>query len=297
MYLNRITIRVIHIFVGLIATILSPTSYGAIVVTADYRPRPPEMIVFDDAEISGPIKDIFEKIVTDAGGQVKWRIMPFKRSLHEARNSDKPDFIVRMSFNKKRSAYLLPILFGYRKMDVYFGVNKGDEGLIKNYDDLYSHNIFVKSGSNYFTKFDQDSKLKRTGVLDDAMLARMFVAGRIRVMPVIDMESFLVEYRKATTGDHVVNKLAFADYVHRQNRARYITLSLNSIYAKNHEQNDSFYQEILRSTYTNRGCLLVDGKHTYDASKDFIRSAYTKYGLESMSPEHIDCSHYVYSES
>jgi len=261
-------------------------------VTTDFRPRPPEIVISENKTLSGPIKDLFEKIVSDAGGRVEWRVRPFKRSLMEAKQSNIPDCIVRMSFTEKRAKFLLPILFGYQRKNVYFAVKKGDEALIKTYDDLYKFKVYVKSGSNYFTKFDNDKKIKRKGVLDDASLARMFVAGRIQVMLVIDMESFMVEYNKAIDEMTVVNELSFAKFAYHQNRARYMTLSRNSVHAKNPSDPNDFYQRVLKSTHTNRGCV-VDGDHyKYDATRDSVLSAYKKHDLTEMSPVSFDCNAY-----
>ncbi len=118
--INCIQIKKFPVLIALFALLYSSVIFADVVVTADFRPRPPEMVISENSGVSGPILDLFEKIISDAGGRVEWRIRPFKRSLHEAQHADKSDFIVRMSFNEKCAKYLLPILLGYKKMDVHF---------------------------------------------------------------------------------------------------------------------------------------------------------------------------------
>ncbi len=51
-------------------------------ILADFRHRPPEMIV-DGDKIRGPLKDILEEATGEIGYRVKWRIENFNRSLKE----------------------------------------------------------------------------------------------------------------------------------------------------------------------------------------------------------------------
>lgn len=182
--------------------ILSETN----VLFADFRHRPPEMLLID-GQRSGPLKVILEEAARSIGYKIKWRNAHFARSLKDIEKGS-IDIIPRMIRNSEREKfahYLGPI--GYQKKDILFLVKKGQENLINGYDDLKNLQIEVKRKTAYFNKFDQDTSLNKRENLDDDNMARMFKYGRFDTMPVLDrlsLEAALVKIN--------VTNYAYANY-------------------------------------------------------------------------------------
>jgi polar amino acid transport system substrate-binding protein len=112
---------------------------------ADYRPRPPEMVV--DAKtghFSGPLIDVLDEAAHKIGYSITWRNAPFQRSFKELQLGS-VDIVPRVILNEERKAfvaYLGPI--GYQQKDIVFLVKKGHQSLINSYEDLKKITVGVK---------------------------------------------------------------------------------------------------------------------------------------------------------
>ncbi|MBF0612934.1 MAG: ABC transporter substrate-binding protein [Magnetococcales bacterium] len=169
---------------------------------ADFRPRPPEMVVGEGEKLSGPLKDILEEAVASLGYQIKWRVVPFPKSLHDL-ETGQVDLVPRVVHTKEREAfihYLGPI--GYQDKDIQFLVNKGQEERVQKYEDLRALVVGVKLKTAYFDPFDTDTTIHKETASDDVNLARMFIGGRFDTVALLD--------RQAMEG--VLNSLGFKDY-------------------------------------------------------------------------------------
>ncbi|MBF0147349.1 MAG: transporter substrate-binding domain-containing protein [Magnetococcales bacterium] len=180
------------------------------VLQADYRPRPPEMVVAEGERISGPLKEILEEAAGKHGYQVVWRVVPFPRSLHDLETGE-VDIVPRVIQSPERDAFvsfLGPI--GYQDKDIQFLVRKGQEGRIKTYDDLMAMVVGVKLKTAYFEAFDKDTRIRKETAADDHNLARMFIGGRFETVALLD--------RSAMEG--VLAGLGFKDYSFAEYRFR-----------------------------------------------------------------------------
>jgi len=163
------------------------------VLKADFRHRPPEMIV-EGERFVGPLKDILEEAAKSPGYGVEWRVAPFPRSLNNLRQGQ-IDIIPRTIRNDDREAFinfLGPI--GYQDKDIVFLVRKGKESSIGQYKDLEKLTIGAKLKTAYFKRFDHDTTLDKEMATDDFKLARMFIGDRFDTVVVLDkaaMESAL----------------------------------------------------------------------------------------------------------
>ena len=116
---------------------------------ADFRHRPPEMIV-EGKKMWGPLKDILEEAAKKIEYRIKWRIAPFARSLGDLKKGVS-DILPRTVRTEEREVfvnYLGPI--GYQQKDILFLVKKGKEDLINRYEDLKGLSIAVKRKTAYF---------------------------------------------------------------------------------------------------------------------------------------------------
>jgi len=138
------------------------------VLLADYRPRPPEMVVDEKTgHFSRPLIDILEEAAHKVGYSIKWRQAPFQRSLKEL-ELGVIDVVPRVVLDEERKAfvaYLGPI--GYQEKDIVFLVRKGQENLISSYEDLKKITIGVKQDAFYLTGsiLTQASEKSSTGWL------------------------------------------------------------------------------------------------------------------------------------
>jgi polar amino acid transport system substrate-binding protein len=197
-------------------------SHGG-VLHADFRPRPPEMVVHEE-NFSGPLKEILEEAASQTGYSIDWRHVPFPRSLHRLRQGA-TDIVPRTIFDEQRVsyiAYLGPI--GYQQKDILFIVRKGREGLLRTYDDLYKYNIGVKRDTAYFPTFNQDAQIKKVLVHDDKNLALMFAGGRFDVIAVLDKTSLEIEFAENNYSDY-----AYAEFKFAQKIGNYYGMSKKSV--------------------------------------------------------------------
>ncbi|MBF0142043.1 MAG: transporter substrate-binding domain-containing protein [Magnetococcales bacterium] len=180
------------------------------VLKADYRPRPPEMVVAEGEQISGPLKDILEEAAGRHGFRVEWRVVPFPQSLHDL-ETGQVDVVPRVVRTVEREAFvrfLGPI--GFQDKDIQFLVRKGQEGRIRTYEDLKGLVVGVKLATAYFDPFDADATLHKETSSDDHTLARMFIGGRFDTVAILD--------RQAMEG--VLTGLGFRDYAFAEYRFR-----------------------------------------------------------------------------
>ncbi|MBF0310795.1 MAG: ABC transporter substrate-binding protein [Magnetococcales bacterium] len=172
------------------------------VLKADYRPRPPEMVVGEGEQVSGPLKDILEEAAGKHGFRVQWRVVPFPQSLHDL-ETGQVDLVPRVVRTPQREDFvhfLGPI--GYQDKDIQFLVPKGQEERLRTYEDLKTLVVGVKLKTAYFDPFDGDAAIHKETASDDHNLARMFIGGRFDTVALLD--------RQAMEG--VLAGLGFKDY-------------------------------------------------------------------------------------
>lgn len=190
---------------------------------ADFRPRPPEMVVAEGDRISGPLKDILEEAAALHGYKVQWRVVPFPQSLHDL-ETGQVDVVPRVIQTKEREAFtqfLGPI--GYQNKDIQFLVHKGKENTIKEYKDLASLVVGVKLKTAYFDPFDGDKSLQKETSSDDHSLARMFIGGRFDTVALLDRPAMEGVLTSLNFKDY-----AFAEYRFQQTIGNFYGMSKNS---------------------------------------------------------------------
>lgn len=190
---------------------------------ADYRPRPPEMIVGEGENISGPLKDILDEAAARHGYRVEWRVVPFPKSLHdlEIGQVDIVPRVIRTTERENFVQFLGPI--GYQNKDINFLVHKGQEGRIRTYEDLRSLGVGVKLKTAYFDPFDGDATIHKVASSDDSSLARMFIGGRFETIALLDRSAMEGVLAGLNFKDY-----AFADYSFHQKIGNFYGMSKKS---------------------------------------------------------------------
>lgn len=173
------------------------------VFNADFRNRPPQMVV-DGDKFSGPLKDILEEASGKIGYTVKWRKAPFKRSLEGLKNGS-VDIVPRYRKTPDRevfSNYLGPI--GYQERAVRFVVLKENKDIIQSFEDLQKYKVGVKRGTSYFKKFKDDKNIVKVETSDDEQIVKMLGGKRFEVAIIIDEGAF----------EHSAKKQGFTDWAY-----------------------------------------------------------------------------------
>lgn len=193
---------------------------------ADARPRPPEIVADErTGVVTGPIVVILNEAAAKLGYQVKWRIVPFPRTLEDLK-SGMTDLVPGIFKSEERAVFmnfLGPI--GTESNPVLFLTRAGQEQQIKAYDDLKKLKIGVKRGTLYFPQFDVDKTMQRVGSHDDSNMVKMLIAGRFDVMIVNDKESVLAALTSAEK-----NQVAWSEYQATRALERYYGMSKFSQY-------------------------------------------------------------------
>jgi len=224
------------------------------ILRADFRHRPPEMSI-EDNHLFGPLKDILAEAAKKMGYKVKWKSVPFPRSLKALKYGqlDVLPRTVRTTEREEFINYLGPV--GYQQKNILFLVKKGQENLINSYDDLKKLRIGVKNRTAYFKRFNEDKSLKKITKKDDFNMAKMFSAGRFDTMAVLDVASI----ERALKNNNISN-YSYANYRYEQKIGNYYGMSKKS-------SNASIYLQ-LNETLLN---MVKSGR---------ITEIYKKYGLE-----------------
>jgi polar amino acid transport system substrate-binding protein len=205
--------KIINFFV-LIFTIFSLTSVnaGEYMLVADYRQRPPEMIIDEQTgDFSGPLIDILNMAAAEVGLTVKWQQNYFKRSYSRLIRGN-VDIVPRVIIKKERKQFVKffdPI--GYQQKNIVFIVKKGKESLLTKYEDLYKITVGVKKGTAYFKRFDSDARINKKMSVDDKNMSMMFAANRFDAMIILDMQAF-----EKALKDIGFDNYALANYKHVQ---------------------------------------------------------------------------------
>jgi polar amino acid transport system substrate-binding protein len=211
------------------------------VLQADFRHRPPEMIV-EGKKMWGPLKDILEEAAKKIEYRIKWRIAPFARSLGDLKKGVS-DILPRTVRTEEREVfvnYLGPI--GYQQKDILFLVKKGKEDLINRYEDLKGLSIAVKRKTAYFKRFDKETTFNKIETKGDDIMAKMFQKGRFDTMAVLDRVSL-----EKAMGKYNITNYSYANYRHIQRNGNYYGMSKTSINAGIYEQLNEILMNMAKS--------------------------------------------------
>ncbi|CAN7464427.1 transporter substrate-binding domain-containing protein [Aquipseudomonas alcaligenes] len=181
--------------------LLLPVLAQADTLRVDLRDRPPEMWSIDGRP-TGPLVKVLEVAAERAGLQLEWRYAPFARSLADLREG-RIDVAPRVLPDPERDHYLhyLPSI-GTQDKQILFTIRPTQR--VERYEDLAPLRIGVKRSTLYFPRFDADKALHKQPAVDDDILVRMFRAGRIDTIAVLDKAAI----------DTAFENIRFSDYTY-----------------------------------------------------------------------------------
>lgn len=156
---------------------------------------------------------------------IKVRIVhtPFARRLM-LMEKGKLDFVVGIQRTNKRERYIHYISPPYKKTsDKAFFVLKGNKAIIKKYSDLYNLTIGTKIHSKYFSKFDNDIKIKKIAVSNLKQNFNMLLIKRVDAV-IYSVSAGLNKVRDMKISD----QLEIAEYFNPGEKLIYLGISKKS---------------------------------------------------------------------
>jgi polar amino acid transport system substrate-binding protein len=120
----------------------------------------PWKIKDDGGRFGGAYVEIVGELARRLGRGMRIHECPHKRCLKLLENGE-ADLIIGVRRSPEREAYLQFLQTPYRRSsaDKVFYVRRSESNSLARYDDLYGRRIGVKNGSEYFDRFDADSRL------------------------------------------------------------------------------------------------------------------------------------------
>ncbi len=219
---------------------LNPKSINE-VMSADFRHRPPEMVV-DGNLFSGPLKHVIEEALNRMGISIQWTLTPFANSLVRLQEGY-VDIVPRAIKTKERESsthFLGPL--GYFEKDIFFLVRKDQENSIRQYSDLKRYRIGLKKGTHYFDEFQDDRTITKIESTDDDNMSHMFIKGRFDAMIILDPHPIVEALHQRG-----FTNFAFAKYRHKNRLDVYYALSKKSRLAHLAPQINGVLQEMLKN--------------------------------------------------
>jgi len=174
-----------------------------IVATAPYEP----FIIYDSEKdiVSGIDIDIIDKIYSEAGYQIEYKIVPWDTSINMMKKG-LADIIPAIAINKEREDFL-NFSINYRNESRYnFYTSKENDIFINNIDDLKGKRIGVLAGYTYYSDFDKNNTFHRDINVKEEIMFRKLMKGQIDV---IILNSY--------SGDYIIKKLGLGNKVKVEN--------------------------------------------------------------------------------
>lgn len=174
-----------------------------IVATAPYEP----FIIYDSEKdsVSGIDIDIIDKIYSDAGYQIEYKIVPWDTSINMIKNG-LADIIPTIAINKEREGFL-DFSMNYRTESRYnFYTSKENNVCIESIKDLKEKRVGVLAGYTYYTDFDKNNTFHRDFSVKEEIMFRKLLKGQIDV---IILNSY--------SGDYIIKKMGLSNKIKLEN--------------------------------------------------------------------------------
>lgn len=150
-------------------------------------------------EIDQVIVDAF---ATKFNAVVKGEKVPFSRRLLQLKNGE-IDLLAGLLKDESREQYAYFFKTPYKlKTNKIFIMRKGESDQLQTYEDLYKFQVGVQIGSRYFSRFDEDPKIKRVQATGDKSRFNMLLKNRFDVL-----------IHTGFYGTYLVNRLGLQDKV------------------------------------------------------------------------------------
>ncbi|MBP1926569.1 methyl-accepting chemotaxis protein [Sedimentibacter acidaminivorans] len=179
------------------------SSKKIIVATAPYEP----FIIYDSEKdtVSGIDVDIINKIYSDSGYQIEYKIVPWDTSINMLKNG-LADIIPTIAINKEREEFL-NFSINYRTESKYnFYTSKENNISIESIKDLSNKRVGVLAGYTYYSDFDKNGTFHRDFSVKEEIMLKKLLKGQIDV---IILNSY--------SGDYIIKKMRLGNKIKLEN--------------------------------------------------------------------------------
>jgi polar amino acid transport system substrate-binding protein len=212
--------------VVLVAAPWSPARAADGVLRVSFNDLPPWKVLGPKGEPAGIDIEFLEMLAARMGLAVEYVHYPFKRGL-KMMEVGEIDLMVGVLRRAEREAYLHYIEPPYKsETSKAFFVLRGRERAIAAHDDLRGLRVGTVLGGRYYPEFDDDPRIVKYAVTSPDLNFKMLLAGRIDAFVMTETAG---DYRVARSG--LADRIAKADYVHRESQDVYMVLSRRSTHA------------------------------------------------------------------
>ncbi len=177
-----------------IALMLVPMLAHAEELIAHFRPNPPLMQEVN-GRYSGPLVTIAEEAARSLGYTIRWQKADFTQSMEDLR-SGQVDLVPQVFRQSNRERYVnFAGPFGYKTLPIHFVTQRGNEGIVTRFRDLYKYTVIVNGASAHYDRIDRDSNVRKHEVADNHLIARMIARGRYKIALVSDIPALEKVFR------------------------------------------------------------------------------------------------------
>lgn len=210
----------------LVAAPWSPARAADGVLRVSFNDLPPWKVLGPKGEPAGIDIEFLEMLAARMGLAVEYVHYPFKRGL-KMMEVGEIDLMIGVLRRAEREAYLHYIEPPYKsETSKAFFVLRGRERAIAAHDDLRGLRVGTVLGGRYYPEFDDDPRIVKYAVTSPDLNFKMLLAGRIDAFVMTETAG---DYRVARSG--LADRIAKADYVHRESQDVYMVLSRRSTHA------------------------------------------------------------------
>ncbi len=208
-------------------------------------------IAYADQEIwkasfpSSPIE--IDYVITKAFAQKFNAILsgdkvPFARRLLQLKIGE-IDLMCGLLKNDDREKYVYFLDPPYKlKTNKYFFMRKGEGKRLQKYEDLYQLSVGVQIGSKYFSRFDEDTKLKKYASTKDECRFQMLILHRFDALIHTDIYGFEAMYKLG-----LQDKVEVAPYKYTEYNPVYMAVSKKSRLSERIDQLQAVFQNMVDS--------------------------------------------------
>jgi polar amino acid transport system substrate-binding protein len=200
----------------------------------------PPFRIHENPMSSGIDFDLWGEIEKRLNIRIKFKQYPWSRILHNLENGDL-DAMSGLAKRAERELYMTYTSKSYFTCSTVFYMKKGEGHLIKKYEDLYKYPIAYVANSAYFSRFDNDEKLKKYSIYTEIQLIKMLANNRIKVIIGTDCQA---DYHISQFG--LTNKFEKAHYRPNNNVDLYIAISKKSPFIKELKEVNKVIDEIIK---------------------------------------------------
>lgn len=246
-------------------------------ILVDMRHRPPEIMVKDN-QYSGPIKEVIETLADKNNLTVKWQNVPWPRTLIRAK-SGTVDIVPRHSLTEERRRFLLPMLLGFEKRQVYYllAPKYSEVGRYLKFKNFSGMTFGLLRGSYYSDVIAAMPKNRNNVVYANNIeqLLSLLLLNRIDVLPTQNIS--WIKHAYQSVGEKYDLQFKIAPYKDEFLSGKYISVSKSSAFSSQyHNFNCDLFKMrkagVIEKIYTNYGVTPYVQDFSHSLSKEQERS-------------------------